>query len=68
MNCYYCGNPAIKVNIIETRGGAGTTVEKTYVCKVHSGRNAGATCNVRVLQFQYDGANMDYSNVGHTHG
>ena len=55
MKCHYCGKQAVKINIIETRGGAGVTRARTPTCAAHAGLNLGDTCNVNVIRFNEKG-------------
>ena len=52
MKCHYCGKPAVKINITETRLGSGTTTTRMPACKVHAGLTMGDYCNLGILGAQ----------------
>lgn len=55
MKCHYCGKKAVKVNITESRTGAGVVRVRTPACAVHAGLELGDTCNANIIRFNEQG-------------
>jgi len=62
MKCHYCGKPATNIKTTETRGGAGTVIEKTYSCEDHSGLGHTPDVNIGVLRYQEYGCTNPTGN------
>ena len=61
MKCDCCKKQAIKVKTIETRGGAGIVIQKTYACKTHAGLGHSVYVNVGLIRhLEYGGYNDCY--------
>jgi hypothetical protein len=61
MKCHHCGKHATHVRIKETRGGAGTVIEKTHTCKTHAGLGHSTYVNVGLIRhLEYGGYNDCY--------